>query len=92
MSELITIEGSLRTGRGKGYARRLRAAGKIPANILNKQQATAIELDPKFLSVAWKSGKKFNLVLKGETKTVSIKELQIDVVKRSPLHVDLMYT
>lgn len=89
---LRTIEASVREGRGKGYARKLRANGKIPANILSKAKSVSIELDPKWLSRAWKQDdKKFNLDLNGETKTVFIKELQLHPVKRYALHVDLMY-
>jgi large subunit ribosomal protein L25 len=91
MSELITIKANARTEIGKNYCRQLRVQGKIPGNIMNKTQATMIELDPKFLSVAWKSGKKFNLDFNGDVRAVFIKELQINPVKRTALHVDLMY-
>ncbi len=89
--ELLEIPGWKRTESGKGYARKIRRQGKIPANILDKAQSEMIELDPKWLSKAWKSGKKFSLNLDGKTRTVTIKELQIDPVKRAPLHVDLVY-
>ena len=90
-NELVTIEGKLREETGKGAARKLRAAGMIPANLLEKGKATSISIDPKWLSKAWQNGKQFNLVLDGATKKVTIKELQINAVKRSALHVDLMY-
>jgi large subunit ribosomal protein L25 len=89
--ELIEIPGWKRSKSGKGHARKLRKLGKIPANILNKSQSELIEIDPKWLSKAWKSGKKFSLDLEGSKRTVVIKELQIDPVKRMALHVDLMY-
>ena len=89
--ELVTIEASPRLEKGKGYARKLRSRNLIPANLMEKAKATAIELDPKWLSKAWKSGKKFNLSFDGATKTVFIKELQVDAVRREVLHVDLMY-
>ena len=90
MSELVTIAGTLRTTKGKGAARKLRAKGLIPGNILHKAQSTPIQLDPKWLSKAWQSGKKFTLQLENETKQVVIHELQIHPVKRTALHVDLM--
>jgi large subunit ribosomal protein L25 len=90
-TELISIEGSKRDIKGKGAARKLRANGKVPANILQAGKATSITLDPKWLSRAWQNGKTFNLVLDGETKEVRMHELQIDPVKRTALHVDLMY-
>ena len=92
MSVQVTIEAKAREGRGKGYARKLRANGLIPANLIGGAKATAIELDPKWLSKAWKQNdRKFDLVFGGETKTVVIKELQVHPTKRSALHVDLMY-
>jgi ribosomal protein L25 (general stress protein Ctc) len=92
MSEqLITIEANLRTGTGKSYSRKLRATGKIPANLLQKSGALMLELDPKWLSKAWKTGKVFNLKFQGVEKPVLIHELQISPVKRTAVHVDLMY-
>ena len=90
-TELVTIAANRRQETGKGYARKLRARNLIPANLMEKSKATAIELDPKWLSKAWKSGKKFNLELDGTTKPVIIKELQVSAVRREVQHVDLMY-
>ena len=89
---LITIDAELRTLSGKGSNRKLRSVGRIPGVILDGGKATSISLDPKWLSRAYKSeGSKFNLNLGGKTSTVFIKELQIDPVKRTAKHVDLMY-
>ncbi len=90
-TELITIEATARESRGKGSARKLRVAGEIPANILENGKATAIQLNPKWLSRAWQNGKVFNLSFGGATKKVRMHELQIDPLKRVALHVDLMY-
>ena len=93
MSEAInvTIEAALRTGTGKSYTHKLRNAGKIPAVMLESGKATNLELDPKLLPKAWKfGGRKFNMVLDGKTIAVKIQELQLDPVKRTALHVDLM--
>jgi len=91
MSELITIEASKREKTGKGHNHKLRAAGKIPANLLEKGKSTLIELDPKLLPKAWKSeGRAFNLSLGGVVTKVKIQELQIDPIKRFALHVDLI--
>ena len=91
MSNLVTIEGKTRTEKGKGFCRKLRKSGMIPANIIEKGKATMIELNPKFLSVAWQADRTFILDLNGEQKKVTIKELQLHKLKRTPLHVDLMY-
>ena len=90
-TQLITIEGAIREGRKKGYNRKLRREGKIPGNILGSSTSGLIELDAKWLSKAWKTGKKFNLKMQDEIKPVLIKELQISATKRTALHVDLMY-
>ena len=91
-SNLLRIEGTLRTKMGKNYCRKLRKAGqKIPANLLGQGDKSSIELDSKLLSKAWKAEKKFNLKYGNETKAVLIKELQISPVSRIPLHVDLQY-
>ena len=89
---MITIEATLREARGKGNSRKLRREGKIPANILDAGKSTPIELNPKYLPKAYKDNdKKFNLKLGNDEKAVVIKELQIDPVRRTAIHVDLMY-
>lgn len=90
-TELVTIAATRRTEIGKGYGRRLRRTGKIAGVILEKGKTSMIEFDPKLLSKAWQGGKHFNLDFEGKVKKVFIKELQIDVVKRTPLHVDLVF-
>ena len=93
MSELVTIQAESRQETGKNYSRKLRSRGLIPASILDLGKASvSIALDPKWLSKAWKSGKVFNLEFAGSTKPVRIHELQVHPVKRTALHVDLMYT
>ena len=91
MSQLITIQGKTRTGHGKGDCRKIRKAGSLPANLIGKAESKSIEIDPKFLSVAWQNGKRFILDFDGKQREVTIKELQISPMKRQPLHVDLMY-
>ncbi len=94
MSALVTIKGRLRNDdeKGKNACRQLRRAGHIPANILSKPKSVPIAIEPKLLSLAWKSGKAFQLDLDGQVKAVAIKELQIDPISRNPLHVDLIFT
>jgi ribosomal protein L25 (general stress protein Ctc) len=93
MSEsMVTIEAALRQQSGKSYCRKVRKRGWIPANLMQQAKATMIELDPKLLSKAWLADKKFIMSLDGVKKTVLIKELQIHAVKRTPLHVDLVYS
>lgn len=89
--ELVTIAGVVRTGKGKTYAKSLRKKGMIPGVIIGQGKSTSIELDPKWLHKAYKASKSFNLEMDGTAKLVKIKDVQLDPVKRVPLHVDLMY-
>ena len=88
-TDLLTIEGFLRVGTGKGYNRKIRKRNLIPGSISDKGKATSIELDPKLLSKVWKNGKSFLLKLESKLQKVYIEELQVSVLKREALHVDL---
>jgi large subunit ribosomal protein L25 len=90
MSERVTIKAEPRQETGKGVSRKLRKQGLIPANVIGKE-SVMISLDPKWLSKAWKADKTFEMELSGATRTVKIQELQIHPVKRTAVHVDLMY-
>lgn len=87
----IEISATKREQTGKGYARKLRKRGLIPAVLLEKGNSTNLELDPKLLSKAYNcEGRRFELKLDdNSTRTVTIKELQLDPVKRWAIHVDL---
>lgn len=85
----VTIEVSKRQALGKSAVRKLRRAGKVPAVLNGKGKSTLLEFDPKLLSKAWKANRQFNMTFDGKTSLVSITELQLDPVKRLPLHVDL---
>ena len=86
----VTIEAKVRTTLGKGNARKMRKAGKVPAVLNHAGKSTILELEPKLLSKAWKEGgKQFLMSLDGQTKKVKITELQLDPVRRLALHVDL---
>jgi len=89
-TERVVIEGATRATTGKEYAHKLRRAGKIPGNFIDTGKSIAIELDPKLLSKAWKGDRCFTLSFEGKQIPVKIQELQIDHVKRLPLHVDLI--
>ena len=101
MSELqvYTIEGRTRkldknpegVVRGKFYTRKARAAGWLPANLIGKGKSQPIEIQPKLLEKAFMyGGRKFELDFGGKKQMVKVHELQLDPVKRTPLHVDLM--
>jgi ribosomal protein L25 (general stress protein Ctc) len=88
---LVTIEAQKRTNTGKGHNRKLRASGKLPANLLEKGKSTMIEFDPKLLPKAYATDRTFNLSFNGQTKAVKIHELHVEPVSRKPLHADLIY-
>jgi large subunit ribosomal protein L25 len=89
----------LRTGKGKEAARRLRNQGLIPAVVYGqREKAIPISLNPQQLAKALRGGSGerslINLTIEGlqdgpVTKTVILKEKQVDPVKRMLLHVDL---
>jgi ribosomal protein L25 (general stress protein Ctc) len=91
MSERIVIAGQNREVVGKNEARKLRSKGQIPANLLEKAKATSLSINPKWLSKVWQGDKIFDLDWNGTVRSVKIHELQIHPVKRTALHVDLVY-
>jgi large subunit ribosomal protein L25 len=95
MRKDITIEAVTRDGRGKNEARRLRAAGSVPAVVYGTGgDAVAVSVNPKEMNriLHSKTGHNtiFNLTLKGgETVPVMIVDWQNDPVKDTLLHADL---
>jgi large subunit ribosomal protein L25 len=89
----------LRTEKGKEAARRLRNQGLIPAVVYGqREEAIPVTLNPQHLAKALRGGagerSLINLTIEGLqdgpiTKTVILKEKQIDPIKRTLLHVDL---
>ena len=94
------LEAVKRTTRGKNEARRLRAAGKIPATLYGAQKAgdqpapESVTIDPKpFMRILHsKSGLNtlITLKLEGASDTrVLVKNVQLDPITHHPLHADL---
>ena len=94
------LEAVKRTTKGKNEARRLRAAGKIPAVLYGAQKAgdppapEAVSFDPKpFMRILHsKSGLNTLITLKmqgiADTR-VLVKNVQLDPITHHPLHADL---
>jgi large subunit ribosomal protein L25 len=84
-----------RTSTGKGVARKLRAAGRIPGVLYGKgRESRPIALDPRALErVLHQSGAGMNtlidLEMDGGQQVVLVKELQRDPVHGLYLHADL---
>jgi large subunit ribosomal protein L25 len=91
-----TLKATRRDTRGKNEARRLRQQGQIPAVIYGeKNEATAIAVDPKVLSRILHSEAGVNslisLEVEGESATnVLVKEYQLEPVRHSLLHADFL--
>ena len=89
-----TLQAEKRDGRGKNEARRLRAAGRVPAVVYGAGQNTAREIavDPKVLMRILHSDSGVNtligLQLDGGDTRVLVKEYQVDPVDHKLLHVD----
>ena len=94
--DFIELKANIRKTSGSGVARKLRAAGKVPAVLYGQSiDPTLLSLDVHDFELSLKKSKMgfslYNLsVLNGDsiTRSVMIKELQTDPVTRSLLHVD----
>jgi large subunit ribosomal protein L25 len=90
-----TLQVEKRETRGKNEARRLRAAGRIPAVVygVEKDKAVAIAVDPKVLSRILHSDSGANTLISikglasGDTR-VMVKEYQLDPIDHRMLHAD----
>ncbi len=91
----VTLQAEKRETSGKNEARRLRAAGRIPAVVygVEKGKATPISVDPKVLSRLLHSEAGANTLISlhgldsGDTR-VLVKEYQLDPISHRMLHAD----
>ena len=91
-----TLHAEKRESRGKNEARRLRAAGKIPAVVYgtDKNKATEIAVDPKVLLRILHSESGVNTLIGLEgaglsaARKVLVKEYQLDPIDHRLLHAD----
>jgi large subunit ribosomal protein L25 len=88
------LEATKRETRGKNEARRVRAAGKIPAVVYgDKSDAAVITVDPKTLLRILHSESGVNTLIslkfegEGDTR-VLVRDFQLDPITQAPLHVD----
>ncbi len=84
-----------RAADGKGAARRLRRAGSVPAVVYSAgKEALSIAVQPQELAKALSTPHRRNTLLtldiEGSTKTVMLKELQKDPLRRGPTHADFV--
>jgi large subunit ribosomal protein L25 len=91
----INVEANSRDTRGKNAARRLRVAGQVPAVLYGgKGGAEALSVNTKQVSTLLRSKSGHNTILTlklpgGDQKAI-VKDLQVDPVKGTLIHVDLL--
>ncbi|GAB4288739.1 MAG: 50S ribosomal protein L25 [Myxococcota bacterium] len=95
MSEATTINVSARKDLGKGYARKLRRGGMMPAVVYTKGDSIHIALSPNALTKAMNNPKKRNTVLTfkfddGSEKFVMLKDYQLHPVQDTLRHADFI--
>jgi len=93
--EVVKLDAEPRHGTGKGPARRLRHAGKLPAILYGHGESEAITITPEALVRIQQSEAGENTILElaiaGHPQTcyAILREVQIDPVSRAPIHADL---
>jgi len=91
-----TLQVNIREKSGKGWARKVRAAGKVPGVIYGpKHDARSVELDPEPLVELFRQTGDRNTIVQvsvdGNKETIPclVREVQRHPVRRDLLHVDL---
>jgi large subunit ribosomal protein L25 len=93
--EQIIVEAAPRESRGKNAARRLRVAGTVPAVLYGgKTGPQALQVNTKHVSAILRSETGHNTILTVKTQSgedfAIVKEYQVDPIKGTLLHVDLL--
>ena len=90
----ISLNASLRDGRGKGAARKLRATGQVPAVVYGAgSDAVAVSVDPRTLELGFGATQDHNTLVAlgfadGSIRTCLVKEVQRHPVGQNIEHVD----
>lgn len=95
MAEAIVFNAELRDRAGKGAARAVRRAGRVPAVVYgNKIDPLMISLEPVQLAMQLRKTAFFSTVFRlkvnGEEHRVLARDVQFDPVSDRPLHVDFL--
>jgi len=95
MATTVQLNGTVRTGKGKGAARKLRQTARIPGVLYGKgRDPVMLELDSREFMRAVAGHAPSNIIVdllvgtEGAVKTL-IREVQLDPVSGSVVHVDL---
>ncbi len=92
----VALAGKIREGRGKGFNRRLRAQGELPAVIYGKKSNVSVTIHPKQLQKILDEGGinvLIDLAVAGDTekkRTVVLKEHQEHPFKEGWFHADFL--
>ena len=91
----VTLDAEARPGTGKGVARKLRAAGKVPGVIYGRGLApTPVAVEKMALMRAFKTDAGRNVLIdlkiEGETHLTLARELQRDPIRGAIVHVDFL--
>lgn len=93
--DTLTIVAQRRSETGKGYARRLRRAGKLPIVLYGRGESAALTIETKDLQTLRQSESGANTIVDlsiegGEPETCNaiLREVQVDPVLRAMLHAD----
>ena len=94
MAETATLEAAPREVRGKGGARAVRRAGRIPAIIYGGGEPVAVSVDRHDLMQEYGRGgffsRLFALGIGGESLRVLPRDVQLHPVTDAPLHIDFL--
>ncbi|EEH63721.1 ribosomal L25p family protein [Gleimia coleocanis DSM 15436] len=93
MADVIRLEATVRTDFGKGFARRSRMAGKVPAVVYGPNLAPVhVELPGHEVFMIVKNNRQatLSIAFDGKEQLAVIKDVQRHPVRRDILHVDLV--
>ncbi|MCH7936685.1 MAG: 50S ribosomal protein L25/general stress protein Ctc [Proteobacteria bacterium] len=95
MAQATALAAELREGTGKGAARAIRRAGRVPGVIYgNKEESVLISIDPLDLLQQLRGpgffARVFEIEIGGKKHRVLARDLQVDPVTDRPIHVDFM--
>ena len=93
--EAITVEATPRDDRGKNAARRMRVAGQVPAVLYGgKGESVAVTVNARQVTGILRSDSGHNTIftvkLPGGEQKAMLKDWQVDPVKGTLLHVDML--
>ena len=92
MQKTVTLKSEVRSGRGSKLARRIRAAGQVPAVVYGHgKEPESISVDLHDFTEALHHGNRiFETTIGGTPETLLVKDLQYDYLGRKVIHADLV--